>query len=63
MKFAGENKWLGKKTEFLRTLLSQGTTIISLINLKNKSWEVPRFLKSGDVSAIGGGGSSGGLFN
>lgn len=52
-----------EKTEFLRTLLSQGTTISSLINLKNKSWEVPRFLKSGGVGAVGSGGSSSGLFN
>lgn len=53
-----------KKTEFLRTLLSQGTTISPLIiNLKNKSWEVPRFLKSGGVGAVGSGGSSSGLFN
>lgn len=53
-----------EKTEFLRTLLSQSTTISSLIiNLKNKSWEVPRFLKSGGVGAVGGAGSSGGLFN
>lgn len=52
-----------EKKEFLRTLLSQSTTISSLIiNLKNKSWELPRFLKSG-VGAVGGGGSSGRLFN
>lgn len=53
-----------EKPEFLRTLLSQSTTISSLIiNLKNKSWEVPRFLKSGGVGAGGGGGSNGRLFN
>lgn len=53
-----------EKTEFLRTLLSQSITISSLIiNLKNKSWEVPRFLKSGGNGAVGGAGSSGGLFN
>lgn len=53
-----------EKTEFLRTLLSQGTTISSLIiNLKNKSWEVLRFLKNGGVGAVGSGGSSSRLFN
>lgn len=53
-----------EKMEFLRRLLSQSTTISSLIiNLKNKSWEVPRFLKSGGVGAVGSGGSSSGLFN